>query len=539
MNISNEVRVGLLFLSGLVLLVLTIVSLNHWGQGRNTYAFAIRFQQAQGIQPGAMVRVAGVEVGRVSTIVLDPVSNEPLVIARVERGVHLYQNYRYSIGVGGIVGDRFIEIIPTTINPGSLVMANDKVDGYTSPDINEIFASANTLVSKLIVTIDSLNATVLDTGNQESLRETLKNIRRTSENTASLTGALAQTMTRNQTMVDSMVHDLTGISKDVRLMSDSLMPQLTNTRVLKNFEIVAERAASISQRLDRMSQTMESVVSDKELLASVKDSALHIKQATIDLEGLMADTRSSLKAIPTISQHIEAMTNDLPAMSKNMRAMTDDLPVISKNVRTMTDDFPAIINNVHTMTNDLPAITKSFKDVAPKTAENIAVISQNLRSASNDLAAIAHRVSGASSMMDTTQCEIEARVTGGIAHIRSEKSAFRSDVNLNVRGTSSMLRTGMADVGQKNAFNLQYGNRLDKKTWLRYGVVQSQAGVGVDYLMNPDCRLSGELFDPNQLRANALADFRIKPFGTGWWVTTGAYNLFDNPTWALGITYRQ
>ncbi len=499
MNISNELRVGIMFIAGLILLVLTIISLTRWGQGRNTYAFRIHFKHAQGLQSGAPVHVAGVEVGRVTTIDLDPLTNEPLVTVRIGHEVTVYDNYHFTIGMSGIVGEHFVEIIPVP-DSGPVharpIMADNRVEGYTVPDMNDVMAQASVLVGKLTDTTEALNSTLLSRGNLRNMQLTLENLRKTSENSVAFTNALTRTLADNTAGVNGVVRDITGISHDMRLLSDSLTPQLANTTSLHNIEIAAEKAATISKRLDHMTAVLEATVTDKELLAGVKDSVLRAKSVTEQIEALVGDTRNTLKT--------------LPGIAANLQQVSDDLPVI----------------------------IKPFKDIAPKTAADITQITTSLRAASDDLGVLAHRISTSSKQLDENHFDVEARVVGGLGPGEVGKSNFRSDLNFDYRFHANMIRAGVTDIGQDTGLNLQYGNRVADNVWLRYGVVQSQAGVGADWLLSPDLRLSAELFDPNTLRLNALAEYKVRPLGDSWWLTGGVYNVFDHPSFAAGVTYR-
>jgi phospholipid/cholesterol/gamma-HCH transport system substrate-binding protein len=520
MNISNELRVGIMFLSGLILLVLTIVSLTRWGQGRNSYTFRIHFKHAQGLQTGAPVHVAGVEVGRVTLIELDPITNEPLVTVRVGRDVTVYDNYHFTIGMTGIVGEHFVEVVPvaeSAATRGTPIQPGHRVEGYTVPDLNDILAQASTLAGKLTQTVDTLNGSMLSPETMQNMQQTMANLRKTSENAMAFSGALTQTLAQNQDTVSTVMADVAGVASDMRRLSHTLLPQLANTKSLRNIELAAEQAAGITKRLDHMAAVLETTVTDKELLAGVKDSVTRMKGVTAQIEGLVGDARGALKSAPEIAANLKQFSADLP---------------------TIVKPFKEVATNLQQVTADLPTIMKPFKEIAPQTAADVAQITKTLRAVSDDLSGLTHRFSNTGKAVGTTKLDTEARVMGGVGPGKTGNSNFRSDLNFDVRIRDSMLRAGVADVGQGNTLNLQYGNRLGKDLWLRYGVLQSQAGVGLDYRLNPDLRLSGELFDPNDLGFNAVAEYRLRPLGNAWWLTGGAYNVFSNPSVAAGVTYR-
>jgi hypothetical protein len=116
----------------------------------------------------------------------------------------------------------------------------------------------------------------------------------------------------------------------------------------------------------------------------------------------------------------------------------------------------------------------------------------------------------------------------------------RADLNMDIQGLKSMLRLGLADVGNRDQFNLQFGNRIGKDNWFRYGLVQSSFGIGTDLQPTANWRLSGELFAPGDIRGNALLSYRPSLLGDDWWLTGGWYDIFhpDTTSVGVGINYR-
>lgn len=494
MHISNELRVGIMVFSGLVLLLLLIATLTRWGQDRNTYSFAIRFAQAQGIQNGADVQVAGVKVGRVSTISLDPHTNTALVTVSVDRRVRLYPSYAYTIGIGGLVGERFIEIDPTQAI-GPPVAAGDKVDGTTSADINTLINSANLVVGKLSTTADSLNTVLGDKALQQNIKASMADFRKTAATSAEMAAALNALVQRNQGGIDMAVLDLQTMAADLRRVSDTLSPQLENSKILPNLEAASQNAVLMTRRLESVSRVLDVFINDKSISGNMKESIISLKRASAELETLMADASAAVST------------------------------------------FPQTTANLQRASADLPEITGAIRQITPETAENILEVSRNLRKTSETIGTTAQRVTqlGSSlSALGSLRIQPEARLSA----VSGDNGHSRTDLNIDVRGQSTMLRLGVADIGHTDGVNAQVGNRLTPDLWLRYGIVQSRVGVGADYLLNPNLRVTGELFDTERVRANALLDYRFSPLGRGWWLTSGWYGIFDESKLGLGVTYR-
>ncbi|MHB9131682.1 MAG: MlaD family protein [Armatimonadota bacterium] len=498
MGMTNEVRVGIMTLIGLVLLVLLIMSLTRWGQDRNTYAFTILFRQAQGLQSGADVRVAGVTVGYVESVGLDRATNLAAVTVRVNRSVRIREGYQFTVGMGGIVGEHFIEITPTETK-SALLKDGDRVTGTETPDINSVVANASSLIDELKITTKSVNSIVGSKENQRKITQALDNIVVTSKNAAEMSAVLNRLMVHNQVSIDRIVANLTDVSNDARKVSSLLTVQLTKSESIHNLDIATANAVRISERLESIARSIDALLSDEELSRGLKESVGHMKQASVDLELLLVEARQAAAGVPTI------LTNLQKASA-----------------------------NVEKASADLPEITKPFREIAPETAANIKQVSVNIRNVSQEVGGIAQQVKRIGQTLQNLRIQPEIREM--VLAQGSDKT--RLDLNLDIKGESQMLRAGLTNIGKDNDWNLQLGSRMGNNTWLRYGVVQSNFGAGIDYQLNPDLRFSADIFDPDSVRANALLDYRLKPLGTDWWLSAGWYDIFSRGKLGVGITFR-
>jgi phospholipid/cholesterol/gamma-HCH transport system substrate-binding protein len=68
------------------------------------------FNSASGLKPGATVEIAGVEVGRVRSIVLK--EDRAMVTLAIQNGTKLYTDTIASIKTRGIIGEKFLALSP-------------------------------------------------------------------------------------------------------------------------------------------------------------------------------------------------------------------------------------------------------------------------------------------------------------------------------------------------------------------------------------------------------------------------------------------
>ena len=109
-----EVLVGgfvLLGLAGLLFLSLKAANLASFGERRG-YVVTARFENIGGPKPRAPVRSAGVTVGRVKSIALDPTSFQGVVTMELDREVQFPKDSSAKILTSGLLGDNYVGLEP-------------------------------------------------------------------------------------------------------------------------------------------------------------------------------------------------------------------------------------------------------------------------------------------------------------------------------------------------------------------------------------------------------------------------------------------
>jgi phospholipid/cholesterol/gamma-HCH transport system substrate-binding protein len=107
---SIETLVGgfvLLGMVALVFLALKAANLGNFSVG-DTYSLRAEFDNIGGLKVRAPVRSAGVNVGRVTSIGLDPVTYRGVVTMQVQRGFDFPKDTSAKILTSGLLGDQYI-----------------------------------------------------------------------------------------------------------------------------------------------------------------------------------------------------------------------------------------------------------------------------------------------------------------------------------------------------------------------------------------------------------------------------------------------
>ncbi len=115
MNMAKlEMTVGIFMLIGILCLGYISIKLGKMELlGGDYYTVSALFDSVSGLKPGARVEIAGVEVGKVDRIVLDPKSGDQAVVSmKIKSGVKITDDVIASVRTSGIIGDKFIMLKP-------------------------------------------------------------------------------------------------------------------------------------------------------------------------------------------------------------------------------------------------------------------------------------------------------------------------------------------------------------------------------------------------------------------------------------------
>ncbi len=108
-----EMVVGLFMIAGFLCFAWLSIQLGDIDIfGSQTYAVSAKFGSVSGLKDGAIVEIAGVQVGKVTDISFDPDDYEAKVVMSINQGVILQDDSIASVRTAGIIGDRYIDISP-------------------------------------------------------------------------------------------------------------------------------------------------------------------------------------------------------------------------------------------------------------------------------------------------------------------------------------------------------------------------------------------------------------------------------------------
>lgn len=299
----DNTKVGLLVLSGLVFLVLTLYMI---GKNRNLFGstFIIKavLVNVNGLVPGNNVRFKGIDVGTVKSIeVADDTSILVTMTIDVNMKPYIKKNALASIGTDGLMGNKLININSVSGTAGT-VDQHDTIQSLRPVETDEMLRTLNTtnnniqkITSNLYEITVKLNSSeslwtlLSDTIITKDLKSAVVDFKRAGVNTADLTASaksmvnklengdgLAQKLFTDTTLSHQLVYSLNQIQdasnetssmmKDLKTVVDDLKQGGGTAGLLLKDTLLRRSlfnsATNIEQGTDRFNQNMEALKSN-------------------------------------------------------------------------------------------------------------------------------------------------------------------------------------------------------------------------------------------------------------------------------------
>ncbi len=193
MKITNELRTGLVVVAAIV--VASMFWLKTASFTGKPYRLKTQFNYAEGIKPDSIVKLSGIEIGRVENIkfLYSPDTKVELTLL-VNRKAKIHEDSIAFISTSGMVGDAYMGLTPGSpdkpfAKDGAMIMAEDPVE-------------MRKLMKKVDAISDNLDKTLIE------FKDLAKNINGVVEN--------------NKSKIDSLVTNLEQTSANFKEFSEDI-----------------------------------------------------------------------------------------------------------------------------------------------------------------------------------------------------------------------------------------------------------------------------------------------------------------------------
>jgi phospholipid/cholesterol/gamma-HCH transport system substrate-binding protein len=323
---SIELKVGILVLTAIILLVAFIFAMGGINLEKS-YTLYVDFDSPGWLSSGAMVKVSGVEAGKVKSITFmggeyDPV-HKHRVYVRLELSIrekfkkYVHEDAQFFVSSQGVLGEQYIEIIPGTFEKPYLE------DGSVTMGVNP--PRLELALAKGFVIIDTLEKIISE--NRPAIESAILSLRGILETTDT-------TLRDHKSDIGEIIVNIKDTSKEAKLLVQGARKTYVENpkvdRILANTESITHKVdkdigplmKSAQTTLDGTADLMGNI--DPKDIEGLKSGLRHLSYAAVKVDDVMGKVKKIVDRVERGEGNVGALLKD-EELFDDLREMVRDL----------------------------------------------------------------------------------------------------------------------------------------------------------------------------------------------------------------------
>jgi phospholipid/cholesterol/gamma-HCH transport system substrate-binding protein len=470
-----EVKVGvftLLALVGMFGLALWLNGSQLFQRGNNIEA---EFSRIEGLRPGAPVKFAGVDIGRVTKVYFEDF--KVIVGMRISPNFNVPKGAKAVIASSGVVGDMFVEILPP--KPGDPIVPHKKgrLAGQTPVTMEQFYAMAYEVLYSL-----------------EQITYSIKNITDDQEVMKSIKTSLIRLNT-----ITSDLASVTGKLKQLDLVA--MFQKIDNTMTIVE-RLAANNEPQINKMLQNMTlasvQLSQATITANEFLKKIDNNG----QTAVDLQQTIAQAKKIAENLEKFSEILAAKGKDVSLIIDDARKTLQTINEAAQNINTVVSELTSGDNNSIVQVKKIIADTSAATEKITESVDNL------------------------------TQIAVTGRV--GLEYRPEQPVMGNAKVDVSFDPSNSLF-LGVEDIGHANLATLQWGLK-GPTTTSRVGFYKNQFGIGLDLKAAQGLNFAFDVWNTQSPNFGVSSRFNLTD---NWSLSLNASSNLSNPsfTWSFGGWY--
>lgn len=485
MKLKTEVQVGMIVFAGIVALVVVYWFLGGLGLRATTYRIYALFDNAQKLQRGADVRMAGVKIGLVAdtTLTRDAKARVDMLI---RKDIRIPKDSVARITTGSFIGEYYVEIEPGKSR--AMLQSASRIRSKSSITPDELIKGASEALQTLQASMKRINALFAGERLPGLIEDTVASLDKAAKSAANL-------ILQAQMLLEDVSPEIRETIKNARQASASAATATATVRDMIR-EDVRPNIESLLANANRLLENLNTAVGNVEALIE------SYKKGGVEFNETLVKAKTTLETINEAAIQAREMLGKLNEASTSIKELATD-EELKANIRKT-------IQNV--------------SEVSGQLKETVEAIGRRLGTRVPPSAEIIRRVP-------------EYGVTlNALANTSRGESRF--DAYYTFLHNSEFYRIGGYDIGENTKLIAQGGTLLGQRVSFRYGIYASRVGVGCDYLLGQRGLLSADFYRPNDLRLEMRGTVRVRDW-LGLYFGTNDLLHRENRDLLVGLQYRR
>ncbi|MDR1195112.1 MAG: MlaD family protein [Endomicrobium sp.] len=265
---NNKIKLGIFVVVGLFAIVVSIVATGNFSLGKK-YKVYVLFDNASGLTKKAKVKIAGVDIGIMKGV--DLYENKARLCLVIDNDIAVYQNATASIVSMGIIGTKYIEIVP---GDPSLPRVQDG-GTISKSDTGSLEAAMGKIVDKISSAIDSLGANGKNGDMIDNLAESIRDLK----------SILGNISSQNAKIVSS-IENINNFSYNLAEITDQNKRDIRNT--IAGMKDIINKMDLIVTKVYDGGGPLGALISDEEMSAELKETVTVAKETLVSARSAVA-----------------------------------------------------------------------------------------------------------------------------------------------------------------------------------------------------------------------------------------------------------
>ena len=296
-NGNRRLWYGILGSVGLVVLIVAVVALSTAGIGQRTYT--ADFAQAGGIRPGDKVRVAGIDVGEVSSTEL--AGDHVTVKMKVNSDVQVKDDGSAEIKMSTLLGQRYVDIV---LGESRKDAPDDRIKDTRVPyDLQQTLAKGTPILAGI---------------EPDELTNSIRSLNRQLAGAPAVMGPALESLTRMSNVLNNRHDQINQLLKDTESVTDQVLDSQFQ------LSIIVGQGAQLANKIVAREQLVTRMLDG---VAALTDQA---RAVAAENQGQFAPVMANLNTI----------SNGLEKNRENLRKLLEVLPVTARLTTNITGDGP-------------------------------------------------------------------------------------------------------------------------------------------------------------------------------------------------------
>jgi phospholipid/cholesterol/gamma-HCH transport system substrate-binding protein len=251
------------------------------------YELTVLFESVSGLVKNSPIQIAGIEVGRVKKI--DLKDGQAQVTMTIRKEVPIYADARAIIKSQGVLGDKFIEIVPGNEQAKRLTSGGMISKSRSTVELDDILAQAEPAMQNIRSITKSLGEVLGSDEGKNNLKETFFNIKKTTEDIRSISLGLSRgegtmgKLIRDDALYKDMQATMTGLKDTVSQVQEgkgSLGKFIKDDQFYDETKKTLDSLQKVAKKIYSGEGTLGKLVNDDSLYKEAKETMTNLNQTT-------------------------------------------------------------------------------------------------------------------------------------------------------------------------------------------------------------------------------------------------------------------